>query len=87
IFLGSFGLKTLQASIKAILGLLKADAGKQAYLDLLKMMYQLFTVARKEGLLGLEKHVENPEQSDVISKYPSFLGNHHAVHFFCDTLK
>lgn len=87
IFLGSFGIKTLQASIKAIIGLLKADAGKQAYLDLLKMMYQLFTVARKEGLLGLEKHVENPEQSDVISKYPSFLGNHHAVHFFCDTLK
>lgn len=87
IFLGSYGMKTFQATIKAVLGLLKPEAGKQAYLDLLKMMYQLFTVARKEGLLGLEKHIERPEESDIIKKFPSFLGNHHAVHFFCDTMK
>lgn len=87
IFLGSFGMKTFQASIKASIGLLKPPPSKEQYVDLLKMEYQLFSVARKEGLLGLEKHVENPEQSDIISKYPSFIGNHHAVHFFCDTLK
>lgn len=86
-FLGSFGMKTFQASIKAVIGLLKAPPAKEQYMELLKMMYQLFSVARKEGLLGLEKHIENPEQSDIISKYPSFLGNHHALHFFCDTLK
>lgn len=87
IFLGSFGVKTLTATIQAILGLLKPEPGKDAYMDLLKMMYQLFTVARKEGLLGLEKHIEAPDQSEIISKFPSFLANHHAVHFFCDTLK
>ena len=87
IFLGSFGIKTIKATISAIVGLFKPESSKQSYLDLLKMMYQLFTVARKEGLLGLEKHVENPEQSDVLSRFPSFLGNHHATHFFCDTLK
>ena len=87
IFLGSFGLKTFQASIKASIGLLKAPPSKEQYVDLLKMEYQLFSVARKEGLLGLEKHIEDPEKSDIISKFPSFLGNHHAVHFFCDTLK
>lgn len=87
IFLGSYGMKTFQGTIKAVLGILKPEAGKQAYLDLLKMMYQLFTVARKEGLLGLEKHIEKPDESDIIKKFPSFLGNHHAVHFFCDTMK
>lgn len=86
-FLGSFGLKTFQASIKAVMGLLKPAPAKEQYMELLKMMYQLFSVARKEGLLGLEKHVENPETSDIISKFPSFVANHHAVHFFCDTLK
>lgn len=86
-FIGSFGMKTFTASIKATMGVLKAPPGKDQYVDLLKMMYQLFSVARKEGLLGLEKHIENPETSDIISKFPSFLGNHHAVHFFCDTLK
>lgn len=87
IFLGSYGLKTFQATIKAIMGLLKAPAGKEQYLELLKMLYQLFNVARKEGLLGLEKHIEKPDESDIISKFPSFTANHHAVHFLCDTLK
>lgn len=87
IFLGSNGMPVLQQTIKAMMGVLKPAPAKQDYIDLLKMMYQLFTVARKEGLLGLEKHVEEPEQSEIIQKFPSFLGNHHAVHFFCDTMK
>jgi chemotaxis protein MotA len=60
---------------------------KQAFGDLLKMMYQLFNVARKEGLLGLEKHIEEPAKSDILGKYPTFINNHHASDFFCDTLK
>lgn len=87
IFLGSNGMPMLQRSIKAVLGLMKPTAGKAQYIELLKMMYQLFTLARKEGLLGLEKHVENPEESDILKKFPSFLANHHALHFFCDTMK
>jgi chemotaxis protein MotA len=51
------------------------------------MMYLLFNVARKEGLLGLEQHIENPETSDIIKQFPSFLANHHALSFFCDTMK
>ena len=78
IFLASNGLKVTQQTNKAIMGLLKPEPTKQQYIDLLKMMYQLFSVARKEGLLGLESHVENPEKSNIISKYPSFLANHHA---------
>lgn len=87
IFLGSYGMAAASATIKATLGLLKPAATKEQYVQLLKMMYELFNVARKEGLLGLEKHVEKPEESDIVSKYPSFLANHHAVHFLCDTLK
>ncbi|MCA0361954.1 MAG: flagellar motor stator protein MotA [Armatimonadetes bacterium] len=87
IFLASFGMQALTQTIKAILGLLKPAPTKDLYVQLLKMMYELFNVARKEGLLGLEKHVEKPEESEIISKYPSFLANHHAVHFLCDTMK
>ncbi|MFP4369893.1 MAG: flagellar motor stator protein MotA [Candidatus Kapaibacterium sp.] len=60
---------------------------KQAYVDLLKLMYELFQFAKRDGLIALEQHVENPESSSIISKYPSFLANHHAVEFLCDTLK
>jgi chemotaxis protein MotA len=87
-FLAANGMSNLQAAIKAMMGLLKPDPyTKDAYLDVLKMMYQLFNVARKEGLLGLEQHIEHPETSAIIKAYPSFLSNEHACSFFCDTMK
>ncbi len=74
--------------INGVLGTLKGPkVNKQAYLDLMKMMYEIFQFAKREGLIALEQHIENPSQSSIISKYPSFLSNHHAVDFFCDTLK
>jgi len=87
-FLAAHGMKNFQGAIKAVMGLLKPDPyTKGAYLDVLKMMFQLFNVARKEGLLGLEQHIEDPEKSEIIKKFPSFLNNHHARDFFCDTMK
>lgn len=82
------GMPVFKGCISSVMGLLKPDpCSKQSVLDLLKMMYNLFNVARKEGLLGLEQHIENPKESEIIKKYPSFLNNHHALHFFCDTMK
>jgi chemotaxis protein MotA len=60
---------------------------KQRYIESLKMMYELFTKARKEGLMALESHVEDPAKSPIFSKYPNFLKNHHARGFVCDTLR
>jgi chemotaxis protein MotA len=60
---------------------------KQKYLDTLKMMYELFGRARKEGLIALEADSDAPEESSVLSKYPDFLKDHHALAFVCDTLR
>lgn len=60
---------------------------KKDYLDLLQMMFQLFQTFRKEGPQGVEKHVENPDQSDIFKAYPSVMKNHHAIAFICDTMK
>ncbi len=87
-FLAANGMVNVKAAITSVKGLLKPDPfTKSTYNELLKMMYTLFNVARKEGLLGLEKHIEDPEKSDIIKVYPSFLANHHAQSFFCDTMK
>lgn len=90
--LGSFlianPMPVIKRVIAGVLATLKPPkVSKQAYLDLLKMMYELFQFAKREGLIALEQHVENPESSSIISKYPTFLANHHAVDFLCDTLK
>ncbi len=60
---------------------------KKDYIELLQMMFQLFQAFRKEGPQGVEKHIEDPEKSDIFKAYPSFIHNHHAVHFLCDTMK
>ncbi len=60
---------------------------KKDYLDLLQMMFQLFQTFRKEGPQGVEKHIENPAQSDIFKAYPSVMKSHHAVAFICDTMK
>lgn len=60
---------------------------KERYLDSLKMMYELFTRARKEGLMSLEGDSDAPDQSVIFSKYPKFLKDQHALHFVCDSLR
>jgi chemotaxis protein MotA len=60
---------------------------KQDYADLLQMMYQLFRVSQQTGIMALEPHFENPEQSTVLAKYPKFLGRHHSVAFLSDSIK
>ena len=71
-----------------LLGLLKPNPyNEKSYGELLQLLYDLFQKARKEGLIGLESHIEDPEKSDLFNKYPTVVKNHHAVAFLTDTLK
>ncbi len=88
IFLAGNGVSGVKNAIAGLLHLLKPDPySKKAFTDLLVMLYQIFSVARRDGLLGLESHLEDPKKSTIMSKNHTFLHDHHAVEFFCDTLK
>jgi chemotaxis protein MotA len=56
-------------------------------MESLKMLFELFSRARKEGLMALEADSDNPEQSPIFSKYPAFLKDHHVLEFVCDTVR
>ncbi|MDH7600961.1 MAG: flagellar motor stator protein MotA [Armatimonadota bacterium] len=74
--------------IKAVLSLLKGNPyTRAAFLELLTAMYDVFSLARSEGILALENHAENPYDSELFEKYPALVGNHHAMDLFADTLK
>ena len=60
---------------------------KQRYLDAMKMMYELFGRARKEGMMVLEADSDKPKESPIFSKYPAFLKDHHVVAFVCDSIR
>lgn len=87
-FLAANGVKNLGKARDAFKALLKPDPhSKEGYLDLLKMLFQLFTVARREGLLGVESHVERPHESPLFQAHPSVLADQRATNYVCDTMK
>ncbi len=60
---------------------------KALYLDALKMLFELFQIARRDGLVAIEAHIESPQKSAVFKKYPKVAHHHHAVTFLCDSLR
>ncbi len=60
---------------------------KEKYLELLTLLYQLFSKIRKEGLISIESDIENPDKSAIFSKYSSVLANNIHLNFICDNLK
>jgi chemotaxis protein MotA len=90
--LGSLIIATPMSVIKAMIGQIKGSLtggrlAKQDYLDVLVMMYEIFNVARRDGLVGLENHIEHPKDSEILQRYPKFLKSEHAVAFFADTMR
>jgi len=85
--LASCSLSNLKRMIGQLKDVIAPGLGKKDYLEIMVMMFELFNVARKDGLIALEKHVETPKESSVFSKYKKFMNDHHAVSFLCDTLR
>lgn len=78
----------LKAMIGKLAGVFKGGRfTKATYLDALKMLYELFQVARKDGLVAIESHIEDPDKSAIFRKYPRVLHEHHAMEFLCDSLR
>ncbi len=73
---------------KQVMGLLKPSPyNRAAYSELLQVLYELFYAARRDGLVGIEGHIEDPDKSELFKRYPKFQHNHHAVSFLSDTMK
>lgn len=71
-----------------MLALLKPGGSRRtAYNELLHVLYEIFYAARRDGLVSIEPHVEDPEKSELFRRYPTFHANHEAQEFLADTMK
>ncbi len=59
----------------------------QDYKDLLCLMFTLLKLIRTKGMISLEQHIENPQQSSIFKNYPRIANDHFAIDFICDTLR
>jgi chemotaxis protein MotA len=80
--------KVLIDMAKGVITCLKgAPHNKDAYEELLKVLYELFLLGRRNGMIALEEHVMDPKTSSIFSKYPIFSANSHAIEFLCGSLR
>jgi len=87
-FLISNPLKVVKASFSGAIALFgKPRYGREEYIRLLKLVYDILVMARKDGVLAIERHIEDPAKSDIFKKYPSVLADHHMTEFITDCLR
>lgn len=73
---------------KAVGQLMKGTRhNKESYLELLSLMFTIFKLAKSKGMLALEPHIENPEESELFRRFPKFYSDHHAMTFLTDYLR
>jgi len=80
--------KVLRATMKLIPQAVKGSKYTKArYLELMALLYDILQKARKEGLMAIEKDVEDPHTSTIFNKYPTVGTDHHVVEFMTDYLR
>jgi chemotaxis protein MotA len=80
--------KAIKATMKALPSVFKGSKFTKAlYMELLALLYEILSKIRKEGMMSIEKDVEDPESSALFNKYPKILHDHHLVEFITDYLR
>ncbi len=87
-FIAANNGKAIQATLKAA-SRLKYTKGynKDLYMELMSLQYRLLTKMRREGMLGIERDIENPAESPMFSEYPRILRDPMIMGFLTDYLR
>lgn len=87
-FLAGNSMNTIKAVAANIAKPLKGSRyTKAVYMESLMLQYEVYVNIKKGGLLALEQDVNDPHSSTIFKKYAAVLSDHHALDFFCDSLK
>jgi chemotaxis protein MotA len=62
-------------------------ATEKEFSELLKLLYEIFMVGRRNGLIALEEHIMDPKKSTLFQRYPAILNHPERLEFLCNGLK
>ena len=80
--------KTLSATMKLLPKLLRGSKYTKAlYLQLMGLLYEILSKARREGLMSIERDIEAVHESPLFAKYPELVADHHLLEFLTDYLR
>jgi chemotaxis protein MotA len=87
-FLANNQMKVVKSALKGVGACFRGSKfSKARYMELLALLYDILQKARKEGLMSIEKDVEDPHNSALFQKYPIVGNDHHVVEFVTDYLR
>jgi chemotaxis protein MotA len=87
-FVANNQMKVIKATLKGLGDCFKGSKYTKArYMELMALLYDILQKARKEGLMAIEKDVEDPHNSPLFQKYPTVGHDHHVVEFITDYLR
>lgn len=82
----SFG--NIKATGKSIVHAFKGTKwNQQDYLDLLNLMFTLAKMYTQQGVLALDEHIENPQESSIFSQFPKLQKDHFAIDLITDSFR
>ena len=87
-FLANNQMKVIKSTMSGVGRCFKGSKfSKARYMELLALLFDILQKARKEGLMSIEKDVEEPHSSPLFQKYPTVGKDHHVTEFITDYLR
>lgn len=87
-FLASNNGKAIKATLRTFSRLKRTNQyDKTIYMELMALLYSLLTKVRKEGMLGIEQDIENPQESPMFTEYPRIAEDPLIMSFITDYLR
>jgi chemotaxis protein MotA len=60
---------------------------RRSYLEVLKLLFVLFSFARRNGIAQLEPHVEDPKASEIFTDNPVLMKDPAVLAYVCDSIR
>ncbi|MEZ3500073.1 flagellar motor stator protein MotA [Pantoea sp. KPR_PJ] len=87
-FIVGNNFKAIKATLKALPLLFKGSRySKASYMDMLALLYLLLTKGRQNGMMSLEAEIEDPQSSEIFTRYPRLLADPVIMLFIVDYLR
>lgn len=87
-FIAANNGKAIKATFKILPRLKRAKKyNKALYMELMALQFKLLSKIRREGMLGIERDIDNPQESPLFQEHPTVLADPHIMNFLTDYLR
>ncbi|MCL7929270.1 flagellar motor stator protein MotA [Halomonas llamarensis] len=87
-FIAANNGKALKATFKIFSKLKRTKKyNKAMYMELMALQFKLLSKIRREGMLGIERDIDDPQESPLFQEHPALLADPHIMNFLTDYLR